>query len=103
MAATPAERLVETIQCTAATIHRLESELNTKTAAEHRYSTKIASVVEACVKHGRIKDDADEREKLAAWLSTPEGALEVVEKLAEHEVEEANEVNPIGQSVDANG
>lgn len=96
------ERVVETLQISALALQKAEQEAGEKTAAERRYATKIASAVERCVKCGRIDDTQDEREKLAAWLATPEGALEVIEKLAEHEVA-PQATAAFGQQVDANG
>jgi hypothetical protein len=96
------ERVVETLQISALALQKAEQEAHEKTAAERRYATKIASAVERCVKCGRIDDTQDEREKLAAWLATPEGALEVIEKLAEHEVAPQTAA-AFGQQVDANG
>jgi hypothetical protein len=96
------ERVVETLQISALALQKAEQEAHEKTAAERRYATKIASAVEKCVKCGRIDDTPDEREKLAAWLVTPEGALEVIEKLAEHEVAPQTTA-ALGQQVDANG
>ena len=102
MALTFPERVIETLQISALALQKAEAEAAEKTAADKRYSDKIASVVEACVKNRRIDNTPDEREKLAAWLSTPEGALEVIEKLAEHEVEP--EPTPeLGKQVDASG
>jgi hypothetical protein len=96
------ERVVETLQISALALQKAEKEAADKTAAEQRYTSKIASVVEKCVKCSRIDDTKDEREKLAAWLSTPEGALEVIDKLAEHQVEPPVAAE-LGKQVDAHG
>jgi len=96
------ERVVETLQISALALQKAEKEANEKTAAVQRYTTKIAAVVEKCVKCGRIDDTKDEREKLAAWLATPEGALEVIDKLAEHEVDPPATA-ALGHQVDAKG
>jgi hypothetical protein len=96
------ERVVETLQISALALQKAEKEANEKTSAEQRYTNKIASAVEKCVKCGRIDDTTDEREKLAAWLITPEGALEVIEKLAEHEIDPPIAAG-LGKQVDAQG
>lgn len=96
------ERVIETLQISALALQKAEKEASDKVAAEQRYATKIAAAVEKCVKCGRIDDTKDEREKLAAWLATPEGALEVIDKLAEHEVDPPATA-ALGHQVDANG
>ena len=95
------ERVVNTMQIAAAALQKAETEQQEKQAAEVKYAQAIPAAVAACVRFGRIDDTPDEREKLAAWLTTPQGALEVVQKLAEHEVEAPSA--SLGQSVDANG
>lgn len=96
------ERVVETLQISALALQKAEKEAADKTSAEQRYAIKIASIVNKCVKCGRIDNTPDEREKLAAWLATPEGALEVIDKLAEHEVDPPAAVE-LGKQVDAQG
>lgn len=96
------ERVVETLQVAALALQKGDQERAEKTAADQRYSSKIATVVEKCVKCNRIENTKEEREKLAAWLSTPEGALEVIDKLAEHEVEPPVAAE-LGKQVDAKG
>lgn len=96
------ERVVETLQISALALQKHEKEAADRAAADQRYTSKVAAVVDKCVKCGRIDDTKEEREKLAEWLQTPEGALEVIDKLAEHEVE-PKVAAELGKQVDANG
>lgn len=95
------ERVVNTMQIAAAALQKAEAEQQEKQATEVKYAQAIPAAVDACVRFSRIDDTPEEREKLAQWLATPQGALEVVMKLAEHEVEQSNAT--LGQGVDANG
>lgn len=96
----PAEKVIDALTCAAASIDKLEKAAADKKASEDKYTAKIPSIVEKCVQFGRI--DSTEREKLAEWLATPEGALEVIDKLAEHKVEEKT-AESLGAEVDVNG
>lgn len=94
--------VAEAMEVAGAALTKAEAaEQMTKKAAAD-YASKIPSVIEACVKGGRIDDTPGDREKLASWLASPQGALEVIEKLADHIVE-APAPTLQGQQVDAQG
>jgi hypothetical protein len=77
------ERVVNALQTSAAALQEAEKQMSEKQAADQRYAAGIPAVVEKCVQYGAIENTPEEREKLAAWLKTPEGALQVIDKLAE--------------------
>jgi hypothetical protein len=96
------ENVVETVQLAGAALQKSEQELEKRAAADRRYLEKVAEAVSECVRYNKIDDTPEEHEKLAEWLSTPEGALEVVMKLAQH-TSEPPTVPTMGQPVDSNG
>jgi hypothetical protein len=97
-----AEKYVEAMQIAAVALQRAETQINEKRAADVRYQNKLASVIEAQIRARMIDDTPHDREKMAEWLSTPDGALEIIEKMAQRELDNAT-VGAIGQPVDGHG
>lgn len=103
------ERVVNAMQLSAAALQKAEEQMNEKQAADQRYANGIPLTVEECVKFGAIDNTELERTKLAEWLRTPEGALEVVRTLAQHlpvpQVESTTKTAGarMGQPVDESG
>ncbi len=97
------EKVIETLQITALALEKAEQERSEKQASVNTYSAKIPAVVDECVKFSRIDDTPEERQKLAEWVSTPEGALDCIMKLASHQVQQPGNVPSLGTSSDAQG
>lgn len=102
------ERVIEALQISALALQKAEGQLQEKQAAATKLAERIPVIVDKCVRFGRIDDTPEEREKLAAWLATPDGVLEVVDRLAEHRVEPSPDPalslgRPMGTSKQAAG
>jgi hypothetical protein len=97
-----AEQVIDAFQCSAAALQLAEKAAEDKKIADKRYADMIPVVVDACVQFGRIDNTDEEKQALAKMLSTPEGALDVITKLAAQEPDvPTTEIG--GQQVDANG
>lgn len=95
------ERVLEAIQISGAALEKAETELHEKRASADKYQHRLPSVIEKLAKFGRIDNTPEDRQTIARVLSTPEGALDVIEKLAEYA--EDNSPAPIGTPVDSKG
>ena len=96
------ERVVEAIQIAGAALEKATIENNEKQASYNKYASRVPSTVEKLAKWGRIDDTPEDRKILAEKLATAEGALEVIEMLAEYAPAEKTAA-AMGTPVDRSG
>jgi hypothetical protein len=93
--------IIDAFQASGAALGLAEKAFAEKQASEKRYSDGIPAAVNACVQYGRIDNTDEEKQALANLLATPEGALDIITKMAAQEVSAPSSLGT--QEVDSKG